>query len=127
VPKKIQVLGRGSRKANLIFISTHEKRKIKMKTLMFTAIAITILFSGLTGVSMAGHHYHGCGGMKISNMTEMDSDNDGFISLEEFTQPFMGKYERWFEAIDTNDDDSLSQDEWDAFRRAHGYDEDSEG
>ena len=88
---------------------------------------IIFLISVFTGVSMAGHHYHGCGGMKISNLTEMDTDNDGFISLEEFTQPYMGKYERWFEALDTNGDGSLSQEEWEAFRKAHGYEEKTEG
>ena len=93
-------------------------------TIMLSA---AVLF-GLSGVALAGHHYHGCGGyMKISDLSEMDTNEDGFMSFEEFTEPKMGKYRNWFDAIDTDGDGLISPEEWGAFREAHGYGKNLEG
>ena len=77
----------------------------------------------ITGLSFAGHHYHGCSGMMMKDLSSMDTDNDGSLSMDEFTEPHMGKYRSWFNMLDTNDDGFLSQDEWNEFRKAHGFGE----
>ena len=98
-----------------------------MKKINIMIMTIAMVLFGMSGFSLAGHHYHGCGYMKISEMSELDTDNDGFMSFEEFSAPKMEKYRSWFNAIDTDGDGSLSQEEWDAFRNAHGYGDKYEG
>lgn len=92
-----------------------------MRRSLYIALASTMVIFGFTGVSLAGHNYHGCTEMHMSNLSEMDTDSDGFISLDEFSERPMQKYRGWFKALDTNDDGSLSQEEWEAFRREHGH------
>ncbi len=92
---------------------------------LIMVISATFIF-GMVGLLVAGHHYHGCSGMKMSDLSTMDTDNDGFINVDEFTEPHMDKYKGWFKMLDTNEDGFLSQEEWDEFRRVHGYGEKSE-
>ncbi len=92
-----------------------------MKSVLYIALALTLLIVGFTHVSLAGHHqHHGCSEMHMSHLSELDTDNNGLLSLEEFTERPMEKYRGWFEMLDTNDDGSLSQEEWEAFRKEHG-------
>jgi hypothetical protein len=97
-----------------------------MKKLLAISFLNVVFLAALASAPMAGHHYHGCSSMMMNDMTEMDTDNSGFITLDEFSEPFMEKYRGWFKMLDTDDDGYLSQEEWDAFRNAHGYGENSE-
>ena len=92
------------------------------KVVLITITSIMFVF-GIAGILLAGHHYHGCSGMKMSDLSSMDTDNDGSINIDEFTEPHMEKYRGWFNMLDSNDDGFLSQEEWDEFRRVHGFGE----
>lgn len=98
-----------------------------MKNLLYSILATAMVIFGIYGVSMADHHYGGCSGAMMGDLTEMDTDNDSFISMEEFAEPHMQKYRGWFKMLDTNDDGLLSPEEWDEFRRVHGFEKKSEG
>jgi hypothetical protein len=75
------------------------------------------LFIGAVQSVHAGHH--GCS-MFSANLSDMDINNDGTVSFEEYTA-FHSEQLRWsFNALDTDNDDSISASEWDAFLRMHG-------
>ena len=65
--------------------------------------------------------------MKMSEMSEIDSNNDGEITFDEFSAPTTEKLKGSFKMLDTNDDDVISQEEWDEFLRVHGFEKKSEG
>ena len=96
----------------------------KIALILFTSVMFTF---GLSGLLMAGHHYHGCSGMMMSDLSGIDTDNDGSISLDEFTEPHMEKYRGWFKMLDTDEDGFLSQEERDEFRKVHGFGDKYEG
>ena len=79
-----------------------------------------MLVAGSISGSIAGHHYHGCGGMR--DMTDMDRNEDGEISLEEFSARQMKMQKSAFEMLDTNNDDVIDSTEWEKFLEMHGYD-----
>jgi Ca2+-binding EF-hand superfamily protein len=85
-----------------------------------------MLIAGLVSTSFAGHNYHGYG-MKMSEMSEMDRNNDGEITFDEFSAPATERLKSGFKMLDINNDDIISQEEWDEFLRAHGFEEKSEG
>ena len=88
---------------------------------------IAALFSaGLIGMSMAGHYHHGYG-MKMSAMSDLDTNRDGSISFEEFNAPNTEKMKKAFKMLDTDSDNVISEAEWDDFLRVHGYGSTSEG
>ena len=97
-----------------------------MKRLLFKSILTVILIAGFVSVSIAGHKYHGYS-MKMSEMSEIDSNNDGEITFGEFSAPTTEKLKNGFKMLDTNDDDVISKDEWDEFLRVHGLEKKSEG
>ena len=65
--------------------------------------------------------------MKMSEMSEIDSNNDGEITFDEFSAPTTEKLKGSFKMLDTNDDDVISKEEWDEFLRVHGFEKKSEG
>jgi Ca2+-binding EF-hand superfamily protein len=91
-----------------------------MKKIVIILFASLILFAGSFSTSIAGHHYHGCGGMR--DMTEMDSNEDGEITLEEFSARQMKMQKNAFEMLDTNSDGVIDSTERDNFLEMHGYD-----
>jgi hypothetical protein len=95
-----------------------------IKKILITAASLLMVL-GVAGILSAGHHYHGCSGMMNGDLLTMDKDNDGFVDMDEFTDPHMVKYGRWFKMLDTDEDGFLSQEEWDEFRRNHGFEESS--
>ena len=91
---------------------------------IFSAIALLI---GAAATVNAGHH----GSMFGAELSDMDSNNDGMISFEEYSA-FHSEKLRWsFNALDTNNDGSISESEWDTFLKMHGmgksYDLNQEG
>jgi len=91
-----------------------------MKKLLIISLASLMLVAGSISGSIAGHHYHGCGGMR--DMTDMDSNEDGEITLEEFSARQMKMQKSAFEMLDTNNDDVIDSAEWETFLEMHGYD-----
>jgi hypothetical protein len=100
-----------------------------MNRILFIALATVIVTGGLLGVSMAGHHYHGyhgCG-MGMSQMSELDGDQNGVITLEEFSAPQMERLTSAFKMLDTNNDNVIDQSEWNEFLKVHGIEPTKEG
>ena len=91
-----------------------------MKNFVYSALLALLLILGSAAFSLAGYYHHGCNDMKMGSLTEMDTNGDGLVSLDEFTKTHIEKYEGWFKMLDTDKDGSLSQDEWDAFMKHHG-------
>ena len=92
-----------------------------MKKLATIATLSIFFFASLISGSMAGHYHHGCDYM--TDMTEMDSNQDGQITFDEFSAPHMDKYRSAFKMLDTNNDEVISKEEWDEFLKVHGYDD----
>ena len=78
------------------------------------------------GGLIAGHNYHGYK-MKMSEMSEVDSNNDGEITFDEFSAPTNEKLKSGFKMLDTNNDEVISKEEWKEFLRVHGMDKHTEG
>jgi Ca2+-binding EF-hand superfamily protein len=53
------------------------------------------------------------------DMSEMDADNNGSLSFEEFAEGNQKKLKRGFDMIDANKDGRISTEEWDAFLDVH--------
>ena len=74
----------------------------------------------------AGHHGHS---MFSANIENMDKNNDGQVSFEEYSE-FHAEQLRWsFNALDADNDGSISSDEWNQFLKLHGvgYDHNQQG
>ena len=95
----------------------------KLHTMLSLSV---ILIVGLVSAAIAGHNYHGYG-MKMSEMSEIDRNNDGEITFDEFSAPTTEKLKSGFEMLDTNSDEVISKEEWDEFLRVHGFEKKSEG
>ena len=104
-----------------------------MKKLLFIAIVSIIAAIGMFGISFAGHHYHGYShghhgyGMGMSNMSDLDADQNGTITFDEFSASQMDRLKSAFKMLDTNKDDVIDKDEWNAFLKVHGIEPPTEG
>ncbi len=82
---------------------------------IFMGVALLI---GAVINANAGHHGHS---MMTSNMSQIDTNNDGVISFDEYAA-FHSEKLRWsFNALDTDNDGSISSNEWDMFLKMHGF------
>jgi len=61
-----------------------------MNRLLIMPSFFVILIAGLVSAAIAGHNYHGYG-MKMSEMSEIDRNNDGEITFDEFSAPTTAK------------------------------------
>ncbi|MBW2432690.1 MAG: EF-hand domain-containing protein [Deltaproteobacteria bacterium] len=87
---------------------------------IFSAIALLI---GAALTANAGHHGHSMFG---ANLSEMDGNNDGMVSYEEYSA-YHSERLRWsFNALDTDNDGSLSESEWETFLKMHGVGKDAD-
>ncbi|MEE4603168.1 MAG: hypothetical protein V2J65_17935 [Desulfobacteraceae bacterium] len=91
-----------------------------MKNLIIIFSAILLLIAGSISASIAGHHYHGCGGMR--DMTEMDKNEDGEITLDEFSARQMEKQKNAFDMLDMDNNGVIDSAEYEKFMEVHGYD-----
>jgi Ca2+-binding EF-hand superfamily protein len=91
-----------------------------MKKLLIVLSVGLMLVAGSISTSIAGHHYHGCGGMR--DMTEMDKNEDGEITLEEFSARQMEKQKNAFDMLDMDNNGVIDSTEYDKFMEVHGYD-----
>ena len=96
-----------------------------MNRLLIMPSFYVILIVGLVSAAIAGHNYHGYG-MKMSETSEIDSNNDGEITFDEFSAPTTEKLKNGFEILDTNSDEVISKEEWVEFLRVHGFEKKSE-
>ncbi len=92
---------------------------------IFFAIA---LFIGAVANVNAGYHGHP---MFNADLSDMDTNSDGMVSLEEYST-FHSEQLRWsFNALDTDNDGAISASEWDTFLKMHGvgkfYDQHPQG
>ena len=90
-------------------------------TLMISGILVFTLANG----SIAGHNYHGYG-MKMSEMSDIDTNEDGVVTFEEFSAPTVDKLKSGFKMLDTNGDERISSEEYDEFLRVHGFEKRSD-
>ena len=93
---------------------------MKLRRIITTTLVLSFV---LASFAIAGHHYYGHGfTMSSWNLTDMDSDQDGALSFEEFGASHMDKLRAGFNMIDTDKDGMIGTDEWNAFLRVHGMD-----
>ena len=91
---------------------------MNIRNLTLLSLIFALIFSPL---ALAGHHYHGRDyKMPSWDMTDLDSDNDGLLSFEEFGASHMDKLRTGFNMIDTDKDGVIGESEWDDFLRVHG-------
>ena len=101
-----------------------------LKELVLLKIFYALVISGvLTGAlvagAIAGHSYHGYG-MKMTEMSEVDSNEDGVVTFEELSAPTVDKLKRGFKMLDTNDNKMISGEEWDEFLKVHEFEKRSD-
>jgi Ca2+-binding EF-hand superfamily protein len=96
-----------------------------MYKFLLTPLFAAALIAGLASGSMAGYNYHGSS-MQMSEMSAIDSDNNGKITFEEFSAPTVDRLKSGFEMLDTDNDGNIDQKEWNEYLKVHGIDVDSE-
>ncbi len=102
-----------------------------MKIKPIFPIVLIILMMATFAVAGTYHHgygsYHGCGlGMSSFNMSDIDADEDGVVTFEEFGKKQMEKMRSAFDTIDTNKDGEVDEMEWTELMRVHGLEEELE-
>ena len=87
-------------------------------TFFFVTLFSAILIASIT---FAGYHYdgHGCM-MSTWDMTEMDSNQDNMLSLEEYSDSYQESLSKGFNMIDTNQDGMVDKGEWNEILKIHG-------
>ena len=58
--------------------------------------------------------------MSTWDMTEMDSNQDKMLSLEEYSDGYQESLSKSFDMIDTNQDGMVDEKEWNEIRDIHG-------
>ena len=87
-------------------------RKILYLVAMISAVA-------LLSAAYAYHHNYGMLGAK---MGDMDGNDDGVITYEEFDQYYSKNVRAIFDALDSDKDGTISSEEWKIFLDIHGVD-----
>ncbi len=74
-----------------------------------------------TTAAIAGHHYHGYGGMTSGwQMDQLDANQDNQLTFDEYSSRHQEQLRKGFDMIDADKDGIISTDEWNAFREVHG-------
>jgi len=91
-----------------------------MNRIFIAPLFAIMLIAGLVSGSIAGHNYHGYG-MQMSEMSEIDSNDDGTITFDEFSAPTVDRLKSGFDMLDTDNDGKIDQKEWDEYLKVHGF------
>jgi hypothetical protein len=92
-----------------------------MKYFALLLVATAMLVAGLTTNLTAGHHYHGHGcGYGMRNISDMDANQDGTLTFDEFSESHMNKLKRNFKMLDADNDELIDDNEWNQFLKWHG-------
>lgn len=89
-----------------------------MKTNIKAVILLSALF--MASVAIAGYNHHGHGVMSTWDMTEMDANEDGLLSFEEFSAAHLENLRGGYDLIDEDNDGVISSEEWSTFLDIHG-------
>ena len=93
---------------------------MNIRNILILSLTFALILSPL---ALAGHHYHGHGYMMPSwDMTDLDTDQDGALSFDEFGASHMDKLRAGFNMIDADKDGVIGASEWNDFLRVHGMD-----
>ena len=91
---------------------------MNFKNSIITFFALSLMASS---IAFAGHYHHDHGTMIPSdNITDLDSDQDGTLSFDEYLDRNRKQLRAGFDMIDSNKDGQIDSDEWSAFLEAHG-------
>jgi hypothetical protein len=95
---------------------------IKENNMKYTYTLITLLSALLiASISFAGYQYNGHGCMMSTwDMTEMDSNQDKMLSLEEYSDSYQESLSKSFNMIDSNQDGMIDENEWNKILEVHG-------
>jgi len=96
-----------------------------MYKLLLAPLFAAMMIAGLASGSMAGYNYHGSS-MQMSEMSAIDSNNDGMITFDEFSAPTVDRLKSGFDMLDTDNDGKIDRKEWDEYLKVHGINLDSE-
>ena len=96
-----------------------------MYKFLSTPLFAAMLIAGLASGSMAGYNYHGSS-MQMSEMSAIDSNNDGMITFDEFSAPTVDRLKSGFDMLDTDNNGKIDQKEWNEYLKVHGINVDSE-
>ena len=91
-----------------------------MNRIFIAPLFAIMLIAGLVSESIAGHNYHGYS-MKMSEMSEVDGNNDGVITFDEFSAPTVERLKSGFDMLDTDNDGKIDQKEWDEYLKVYGF------
>lgn len=95
-----------------------------MNTKIIFALCVVAIFV-LPSATIAAHHKGGGHCMMSSwDMNDLDTDNDGEISFEEYVQPHTEKMRSGFDMIDSNGDGVIGEAEWEELLNVHGFEND---
>ena len=91
---------------------------MNLKHIIIAFFALTLVVSSF---AFAGHHYHGHGSMMPSgNMNELDTDQNGTLSFDEYLDSYRKQLRAGFDMIDSNNNGEIDAEEWRAFLEVHG-------
>jgi hypothetical protein len=91
---------------------------MNLKHIIIAFFALTLVVSSF---AFAGHHYHGHGFMMPSgNMNELDTDQNGTLSFDEYLDSYRKQLRAGFDMIDSNNNGEIDAEEWRAFLEVHG-------
>ena len=96
-----------------------------MYKLRLTPLFAAMMIAGLASGSTAGYNYHGSS-MQMSEMSAIDSNNDGMITFDEFSAPTVDRLKSGFDMLDTDNGGKIDRKEWDEYLKVHGINVDSE-
>jgi Ca2+-binding EF-hand superfamily protein len=96
-----------------------------MKYFFLLLAASAMLVAGLTTTVTAGHHYHGHGcGYGMQNINDMDANQDGTLTFDEFSESHLNRLKRHFKMLDADNDELIDAKEWNQFLKWHGIEDD---
>ena len=94
-----------------------------LKIFLISLFSLTLM---VITAAIAGHHYHGYGGMTPGwHMDKLDADQDNQLTFDEYSAKHQEQLRKGFDMIDGEKNGVISEDEWNTFREVHGVKSDS--